>query len=207
MQNLLTGKMKPDGTFRTSEEFYIDEKFGKVPIGWKCEKFKEFAVLQRGNDLTDNDVIAGRFPVVKSNGTSIRHNQYFVEPPGVVTGRSGTIGKVFYIEERFWAHNTTLYVKDFKENVPKYIYYLILTMDLNRYYAGTTVPTLNRNDIHKLKVAIPETSDEQQNIVTLLDNNNNVINKEREKVVVLKSLKKSLMQNLLTGKIKIGDRI
>ena len=172
MQNLLTGKMKHDGTFRTPEEFYIDEKFGKVPIGWKCEKFKEFAVLQRGSDLTDNDVIAGRFPVVKSNGISIRHNQYFVEPPGVVTGRSGTIGKVFYIEERFWAHNTTLYVKDFKGNVPKYIYYLILTMDLNRYYAGTTVPTLNRNDIHKLKVAIPETSDEQQKIVTLLDNNN-----------------------------------
>lgn len=203
MQNLLTGRMKPDGTLRKEDEFYLDEKFGKVPKGWRCDKFKEFAVLQRGSDLTDNDVVPGIYPVVKSNGVSISHNQYFVEPPGVVTGRSGTIGKAFYIEEKFWAHNTTLYVKDFKGNVPKYIYYLILSMDFSRYYAGTTVPTLNRNDIHKLKVAIPETFEEQQQIALLLDESHNIINKKRNKIAILERLKKSLMQNLLTGKNKV----
>lgn len=203
MQNLLTGKMKPDGTFRTPDEFYIDEKFGKVPVGWSCDKFKEFAVLQRGCDLTDNDVVAGEYPVVKSNGLSIRHNQYFVEPPGVVTGRSGTIGKAFYLEEKFWAHNTTLYVKDFKGNNPKYIYYLILTMNFNKYYAGTTVPTLNRNDIHKLKVTIPKASEEQKKIVLLLDESTNKIKNEQNKIIVLEKLKKSLMQNILTGRIGI----
>jgi type I restriction enzyme S subunit len=205
MQNLLTGRMKPDGTLRTEEEFYLDEKFGRVPKGWRCDKFKEFAVLQRGSDLTDNDVVSGIYPVVKSNGVSIRHNRYFVEPPGVVTGRSGTIGKAFYIEEKFWAHNTTLYVKDFKGNVPKYIYYLILSMDFSRYYAGTTVPTLNRNDIHKLKVAIPETFEEQQQIALLLDESHNIINKKRNKIAVLERLKKSLMQNLLTGKVRVNE--
>ncbi|MBR3577718.1 MAG: restriction endonuclease subunit S [Bacteroidales bacterium] len=203
MQNLLTGRMKPDGTLRKEDEFYLDEKFGRVPKGWRCDKFKEFAVLQRGSDLTDNDVVPGIYPVVKSNGVSISHNQYFVEPPGVVTGRSGTIGKAFYIEEKFWAHNTTLYVKDFKGNVPKYIYYLILSMDFSRYYAGTTVPTLNRNDIHKLKVAIPETFEEQQQIALLLDESHNIINKKRNKIAVLERLKKSLMQNLLTGKVRV----
>ena len=205
MQNLLNGRMKPDGTLRTEKEFYLDEKFGRVPKGWRCDKFKEFAVLQRGSDLTDNDVVHGIYPVVKSNGVSISHNQYFVEPPGVVTGRSGTIGKAFYIEEKFWAHNTTLYVKDFKGNVPKYIYYLILSMDFSRYYAGTTVPTLNRNDIHKLKVAIPETFEEQQQIAMLLDESHNIINKKKSKIAVLERLKKSLMQNLLTGKIRIKE--
>ena len=203
MQNLLTGRMKPDGTLRKDDEFYVDEKFGKVPKGWRYDKFKEFAVLQRGSDLTDNDVVPGFYPVVKSNGVSIRHNQYFVEPPGVVTGRSGTIGKAFYIEEKFWAHNTTLYVKDFKDNVPKYIYYLIISMDFGRYYAGTTIPTLNRNDIHKLKVAIPEKYEEQQQIVLLLDGSNNIINKEKNKIAILERLKKSLMQNLLTGKVRV----
>ena len=203
MQNLLTGRMKPDGTLRKEDEFYVDEKFGRVPLGWRCDKFKEFAVLQRGSDLTDNDVVPGIYPVVKSNGVSISHNQYFVEPPGVVTGRSGTIGKAFYIEEKFWAHNTTLYVKDFKGNVPKYIYYLILSMDFSRYYAGTTVPTLNRNDIHKLKVAIPETFEEQQQIAMLLDESHNIINKKKSKIAVLERLKKSLMQNLLTGKNRV----
>ena len=203
MQNLLTGKMKPDGTFRTAEEFYIDEKFGKVPVGWKCDKFKEFAVLQRGNDLTDNEVIPGSYPVVKSNGVSIWHNQFFVEPPGVVTGRSGTIGKAFYIEERFWAHNTTLYVKDFKGNVPKYIYYLILSMDFSRYYTGTTVPTLNRNDIHKLKVIIPSETNVQQQIVDRIDAAISIIQEKQQKIATLERLKKSLMQNLLTGKVRI----
>ncbi len=205
MQNLLTGRMKPDGTLRKEDEFYVDEKFGRVPKGWRCDKFKEFAVLQRGSDLTDNDVVSGIYPVVKSNGVSIRHNRYFVEPPGVVTGRSGTIGKAFYIEEKFWAHNTTLYVKDFKGNVPKYIYYLILSMDFSRYYAGTTVPTLNRNDIHKLKVAIPETFEEQQQIALLLDESHNIINKKRNKIAVLERLKKSLMQNLLTGRVRVKE--
>ena len=203
MQNLLTGKMKPDGTFRTPDEFYIDEKFGKVPVGWKCDKFKEFAVLQRGNDLTDNEVIPESYPVVKSNGVSIWHNQFFVEPPGVVTGRSGTIGKAFYIEERFWAHNTTLYVKDFKGNVPKYIYYLILSMDFSRYYAGTTVPTLNRNDIHKLKVIIPSETNVQQQIVDRIDAAISIIQEKQQKIATLERLKKSLMQNLLTGKVRI----
>ena len=204
MQNLLTVRMKPDGTLRKEDEFYVDEKFGRVPKGWRCDKFKEFAVLQRGSDLTDNDVVPGIYPVVKSNGVSISHNQYFVEPPGVVTGRSGTIGKAFYIEEKFWAHNTTLYVKDFKGNVPKYIYYLILSMDFSRYYAGTTVPTLNRNDIHKLKVAIPETFEEQQQIAMLLDESHNIINKKKSKIAVLERLKKSLMQNLLTGRVRVN---
>lgn len=205
MQNLLTGRMKPDGTLRTEEEFYEDEKFGKVPKGWEVNRFKEFAVLQRGNDLTDNDVVQGDYPVVKSNGVSIYHNKYFVEPPGVVTGRSGTIGKAFYIEERFWAHNTTLYVKDFKGNVPKYIYYLILSMDFSRYYAGTTVPTLNRNDIHKLKVIIPKVVEEQQKIVSVLDASNVIINDKQNKITALERLKKSLMQNLLIGKVRVGE--
>lgn len=205
MQNLLTGRMKPDGTLRTEEEFYEDEKFGKVPIGWEVGRFKKFSILQRGSDLTDKEVVSGIYPVVKSNGISIYHNQYFVKPPGVVTGRSGTIGKAFYIEDNFWAHNTTLYVKDFKNNVPKYIFYLILSMNFERYYAGTTVPTLNRNDIHKLKVMIPKISEEQQKIVSILDAINKIIKDKKDKVYALERLKKSLMQNLLTGKVRVGE--
>lgn len=205
MQNLLTGRMKPDGTLRTEDEFYEDEKFGKVPIGWEVGRFKKFSILQRGSDLTDKEVVSGIYPVVKSNGISIYHNQYFVKPPGVVTGRSGTIGKAFYIEDNFWAHNTTLYVKDFKNNVPKYIFYLILSMNFERYYAGTTVPTLNRNDIHKLKVMIPKISEEQQKIVSILDAINKIIKDKKDKVYALERLKKSLMQNLLTGKVRVGD--
>lgn len=203
MQNLLTGKLKTDGTWRKEEEFSHDIKYGKYPKYWSFSHFIDFAVLQRGKDLTDNDVINGDYPVVKSNGIQIYHNSFFVKPPGVVTGRSGTIGKAFYLKEPFWAHNTTLYIKDFKGNNPKFIYYLILIMDFRKYYAGTTVPTLNRNDIHRLKVAIPKSPNEQAKIVDILDSLEEILINKEDKKNSLKKLKKSLMQNLLTGKKRI----
>lgn len=202
MQNLLSGKMKPDGTMRPATEFYEDEKMGLVPMGWKCGRFKEFSVLQRGKDLTDKEVVPGKYPVVKSNGVQIWHNEYYIDPPTVVTGRSGTIGKAFYINERCWAHNTSLYVKDFKWNCPKFIYYKIWSMDFSRYFAGTTVPTLNRNDIHKLRVIMPSV-EEQNQIVAILDATITKIQQKQEKITALESLKKSLMQQLLTGKVRV----
>lgn len=207
MQNLLTGKLKPDGleSFRerTDDEFYEDDKFGKYPKDWNFSRFKDYAVLQRGKDLTDKEVVKGKYPVVKSNGVQIHHNQYFVEPPGVVTGRSGTIGKVFYIEEKFWSHNTSLYVKDFKGNNPKFIYFLIHRMDFRKYYAGTTVPTLNRNDIHRLKIAIPKAFEEQEEIANKIDEYDKLLQSKQTKIQTLQRLKKSLMQNLLTGKVRL----
>lgn len=202
MQNLLTGKMKPDGSWRSEDEFWIDDKFGKVPNEFSFGRCKEFFVLQRGHDLTDNQATEGDFLVVKSNGPSIRHNAFKAEPPGVITGRSGTIGNVFFIEEKFWPHNTTLYVIDFKGNNPKFIYYLLIHLRLKDYLAGTGVPTLNRNDIHKLRVAIPNL-ETQNEIVLMLDSNVKSIELKIKKVDSLISLKKSLMQNLLTGKLRI----
>jgi type I restriction enzyme S subunit len=169
---------------------------------WIEGRFKEFAILQRGKDLTDNNVITGRYPVVKSNGIEIYHNDYFVEAPGVVTGRSGTIGKVFFLKERFWAHNTTLYVKDFKGNDPAFIYFLIASMRFEYHQAGTTVPTLNRNDIHRLKVKIPSCLKEQTAIAAILSKVDDAIEATQNSIKIAEKLKKALMQNLFTGKLK-----
>jgi type I restriction enzyme S subunit len=203
MQNLLTGKLKPDGTWRKEDEFYTDEKYGKYPLDWNLSRYKDFAVLQRGKDLTDNNVIKGIYPVVKSNGVKIHHNEYFVEPPGVVTGRSGTIGNVFYLEEKFWSHNTSLYVKDFKGNNPKFIYYFMQRMDFRKHFAGTTVPTLNRNDVHRLKISIPKSNIEQEEIASKIESFDEILEQKTDKIKNFKRLKKSLMQNLLTGKKRV----
>lgn len=203
MQNLLTGKMKPDGTWRNEDEFYMDEKFGKYPKDWAFGRVKDFFVLQRGHDLTDIEAKDGEYPVVKSNGISINHHEFKSRAPGVVTGRSGTIGNVFYIEKDFWPHNTTLYVKDFCGNLPRYVYYLLIFMRLDIYLAGTGVPTLNRNDIHRLRNTIPKTTNEQQEIVSLLDECGNNINVKIVKISKLEKLKKSLMQKLLTGQLRV----
>jgi hypothetical protein len=70
-----------------------------------------------------------------------------VKRPGVVIGRKGTLGTVHYINSDFWAHDTTLWVKDFKGNHPRFIYYLLKVMHLENYDVGASNPTLNRNHI------------------------------------------------------------
>ena len=116
--------------------------------------FKNFVTLQRGFDLPKKKCITGQYPVVASTSIQDHHVEYKVEPPGVVTGRSGSLGKVLYLDRPFWPLNTTLWVKDFKGNIPKYVYYYLQTLGLERYNSGAGVPTLNRNHLGTLEVAI-----------------------------------------------------
>jgi type I restriction enzyme, S subunit len=74
---------------------------------------------------------------------------------------------VFYIDEDFWALNTTLYVKDFKENHPLFIYFLLKTIDFNSCSDKSSVPGVNRNDLHLIKVNLPPLT-EQKAIARIL---------------------------------------
>ena len=92
---------------------------------WKEDIFNNFITLKRGYDLPQSDVMPGKYPVIASTAIKDYHNDFKVAPPGVVTGRSGSLGSVQYITEQYWPLNTTLYVKDFKGNFPKYVYYFL----------------------------------------------------------------------------------
>lgn len=117
--------------------------------------FRDFAVLQRGFDLPVQDRTAGDIPVVASNGVVGWHSDAKVRGPGVITGRSGTIGKVMVLQEDFWPLNTTLYVKDFKGNIPQYVGLVLETMNLPDHAGGSTVPSLNRNVLDDVPVFCP----------------------------------------------------
>jgi type I restriction enzyme S subunit len=108
-------------------------------------EFRDFVTLQRGFDLPIPKMKEGEVPVLGSNCIVGYHNEVKVEPPGVVTGRSGTLGIVQYTDKPFWPHNTSLWVKDFKGNFPKFVYYKLQTLKLERFNGGASVPTLNRN--------------------------------------------------------------
>lgn len=112
----------------------------KIPLN-------EFITLQRGYDLPNNKRIIGKIPVVASTGIVGFHNQAKVNAPGVVIGRSGSIGGGQYITENFFPLNTTLYVKDFKGHYPRFIYYLLKNIDFETFNVGSGVPTLNRNHL------------------------------------------------------------
>ena len=109
-------------------------------------------------------MVAGKYPVVGSNGIIGWHNEYTTEAPSITVGRSGNVGNPFIYYGRSWSHNTTLYIKEYKNTDPVFIYYFLKTLNLSNYAGGSAVPTLNRNHIHTLKVSVPETIEEQHNI-------------------------------------------
>lgn len=117
---------------------------------WQEVTLGDVLTLQRGFDLPVQDRKGGVFPVIASTGEVGRHQEAKVKAPGVVIGRSGSIGGGQYLENDFWPLNTTLWIKEFKGNNERYCYYLLKTIDFQQYNSGSGVPTLNRNHVHPL---------------------------------------------------------
>lgn len=131
---------------------------------WKDCELGDVIELKRGYDLPKSKRKDGTVPIISSSGSSGCHNDFKISSPGVVTGRYGTIGEVFYVEENFWPLNTTLYVKDFKGNDPLFIYYLLQTISFQDYTDKGAVPGINRNHVHKAKVRVPESLEIQRDL-------------------------------------------
>ncbi|HCB0728365.1 TPA: restriction endonuclease subunit S [Klebsiella variicola subsp. variicola] len=133
----------------------------------ECE-LGDFIELKRGYDLPKSTRNEGSIPIISSSGFTDFHDKPMVKGPGVVTGRYGTIGEVFYSEEDFWPLNTTLYVVDFKANDPLFVYYLLQTISYADYTDKAAVPGVNRNHLHKAKVKVPISLDIQQKVAAQL---------------------------------------
>jgi type I restriction enzyme, S subunit len=155
--------------------------------------FKNFVTLQRGFDLPKKDIEEGNYPVIGSTSIIGHHNEYKVEPPGVITGRSGSLGQVQYIDEPYWPHNTALWVRDFKGNHPKYVYYFLKTLDLARFNAGAGVPTLNRNHLDELEISIHE-PDIQRAIADILSAYDDLIENNTRRIRILEQMAQAIYQ-------------
>jgi len=187
MQELLTGEKR------------LPEFSGR----WEVKALAEVAPLQRGFDLPNGRLKHGSYPVVYSNGVLNYHASFQVKGPGVVTGRSGTIGTVTFVEDDFWPHNTALWVTSFKGNDPKFIFYLYERIGFERFATGSGVPTLNRNDVHAFKASIPATKREQSAIAAVLSDMDVEIAALETKLGKGRQIKHGIMQELLTGRIRL----
>ena len=158
-------KLLEEAAQRLYKEWFVDLRFpghentkivDGVPEGWSKTNINEILTFHRGYDLTKNEMKIGRYPVVGSTTVIGYHNEFKIKGPGIVTGRSGSLGKYQFIWDNFWPHNTSLYISDYKDHNIFFVYSLLQTVDFASLNNGGAIPTLNRNVLSNIEVIEPE---------------------------------------------------
>ncbi len=160
-------------------------------MSWHVSRLGDVLTLRRGHDLPDSQRQDGDVPVVSSSGITGRHSEPKAKAPGVVTGRYGTLGEVFYLDEDYWPLNTALYVTDFKGNHPRFVAYFLQCVLRNHQSDKAAVPGVNRNVLHELKVQCPDTTI-QERIADILTAYDDLIENNRRRMALLEEAARQL---------------
>jgi type I restriction enzyme S subunit len=182
----------------------IESDLGEIPEGWGGARVEDMFELHRGFDLPKKDRTDGPYPVFAAGGYHGQHDSFKMEPPGIITGRSGVIGNVYLCLEKYWPLNTTLYVRKFKKCGPFYAYFYLNTCDLKSINSGSAVPSLNRNFVHSLRCFLPDEKllQEFERKVSAIFHK---IKANELEVSKLSSLRDYLLPRLLSGDL-LADR-
>ena len=147
--------------------------------------------LKRGYDLARDTRQPGPYPVVSSAGVTDFHAEAKAKGPGVVTGRYGTLGEVFFVVSDFWPLNTALYVQDFKGNDPRFTCYLLKTLNIAARDAAGAVPGVNRNHLHAINVRVPAIAT-QRRISAILSAYDDLIENCQRRIRILEDMARGL---------------
>jgi type I restriction enzyme, S subunit len=183
---------------------FEESELGNIPQGWRVGILEDLLVLQRGYDLPEASRTPGPYPVLSARGPSGTHAEFRVRGPGVTTGRSGVLGKVFYVTGDFWPLNTSLWIKEFHGSRPLHAYHLLKDIDFEIFNAGSAVPTLNRNHVHNVPMVIPPLATierfEQlaEPLFTRRHHNSN-------EASTLAALRDSLLPKLMSGEVRVRE--
>ncbi|HET7475930.1 MAG TPA: restriction endonuclease subunit S [Dermatophilaceae bacterium] len=170
---------------------------------WRPRMLSDVVSLQRGHDLTWRQRRPGSVPVMGSAGVNGTHDRALAPGPGVVLGRSGaSFGTAHYVDRDYWPHNTALYVTDFHGNDPRYVFYLLSSIDFSRHNSGGAQQSLNRNFIASIELDVPE-YDEQCRIAAALDDASDRIAAIEVSIAKKQAVKQGMMQQLLTGRTRL----
>lgn len=153
----------------------------------QTKRLGDLLTFQRGFDITKKEQKAGPIPIVSSSGIGSYHNVARVTGPGIVIGRKGTLGTVHYLREDFWPHDTTLWVREFKDATPEYLRYFLPSLQLKAFDVGASNPTLNRNHLHKLKVKASPPED-QSKIAAILTAYDDLIENNHQRIALLEKM-------------------
>ncbi|NJB77818.1 restriction endonuclease subunit S [Xanthomonas arboricola] len=181
-----------------------ESDLGLIPQGWRVGRLDELLILQRGFDLPAQIRVAGKFPVVAAGGINGMHHKAMVKGPGIITGRSGVLGNVFFELSDFWPLNTTLWVKEFRVAKPCYAYELLRGLDFKKFNSGSAVPTLNRNHVHQLPQIIPPSEVIKKFEEEAMSLRKRIVSSERESRTLAR-LRDTLLPKLLSGELRVKD--
>jgi type I restriction enzyme S subunit len=201
LKKSLTKKLFTEGTRGEPQKM---TEIGLIPESWDVVEFENLAVLQRGKDLTKANFKNGTIPVAGSSGIIGYHDTSNVKGSGITVGRSGSVGAVRYYDFDFWAHNTTLFVKDFKGNNQRFTAYYLEILNLARFKTGASVPTLDRNSFSKLAIGVPKI-EEQDRIAEILLLIDTKIEFLKNKLFLYKDMFNILLHQLMTAQIRVDD--
>ena len=183
-------------------ESHLQSVFTERGEGWVETTVGDQLTLQRGFDITKNQQRDGVIPVVSSGGIKSFHDTSMAKAPGVVIGRKGTLGKCFFLDKDYWPHDTTLWVKDFKGNEPRFVYYLFLGLDVKHLDSGSANPALNRNQVHPIRISWPPLAKQHElirRLDSLAEETQRLESLYQQKLTALDELKKSLLHQAFSG--------
>ena len=204
-------KLLEEAAQRLYKEWFVDLRFpghentkivDGVPEGWSRTNINEILTFHRGYDLTKNEMKAGRYPVVGSTTVIGYHNEFRIKGPGIVTGRSGSLGKYQFIWDNFWPHNTSLYISDYKDHNIFFVYSLLQTVDFASLNNGGAIPTLNRNVLSNIEVIEP-TDELQEMFAKIAEPQYQKIKNLEKQNNQLKMARDALLPKLMSGEVEV----
>jgi type I restriction enzyme, S subunit len=185
-------------------EGYKMTKIGIIPNDWKVERLGKVLKIKHGKSQKEVEDENGLYPILGSGGIMSYANKYLYNKPSVLIGRKGTIDKPLYLEKPFWTVDTLFYSEIFEGNLAKFIFYKFKLINWRKYNEASGVPSLSASGIESLKNSFPSLQ-EQTSIAQILSNQDNLIELKEKLLEEKKKLKKSLMQNILTGKVRFKE--
>lgn len=224
MQNLLTGKKRlpgfgdkqtdlfvPNGTHTkevkdvSPERIRLSAKMkqtelGEIPEDWEVKSLGEMLKIGHGKDY--KNLKSGNVPVYGTGGYMTSVNDFLYEGETVCIGRKGTIDKPQYHSGKIWTVDTLFYTYDFKSLNPKYLFYKFCLIDWLSMNEASGVPSLTAKNIEDIQITIP-TEEEQTAIANVLSSMDKEIETLNTKLEKYRNLKAAMMQQLLTGKIRL----
>lgn len=204
VRNSADFKPLPAEIFSLFPSEFEETELGWVPDGWETNRLENILELAYGKALKKTERIEGDYPVYGSGGVDGSHNEFLVKGPGIIVGRKGTVGSLYWENKDFYPIDTVFYVKSKKYFSLVYCYQLLKTLGLENMNTDAAVPGLNRNNAYRLDVITPTQPIIAQytNIVQAfrdkMDSNHNEIDN-------LTTLRDTLLPKLISGELSVED--